>query len=364
MAFIDEATLEAVAGDGGNGCMSFRREKYVAKGGPNGGDGGRGGSVVLVGSSSLNTLFHLRHKPRMAAERGQHGQGSNKTGRSGSDLEVEVPLGSVVYDDSSGDLVGEVLDDGQRMVVAVGGRGGRGNARFATSTRRAPRFAEDGRAGEERTLRLELKLLADVGLVGFPNAGKSTLISTVSAARPKIADYPFTTLVPNLGVVAGGVLQDPFVIADLPGLIEGAAEGQGLGHQFLRHVERCRVLVHLVDLSGGDAAYAAAPSDDGTVEIEVGDAAEELEAIEKELHEFDASLLGRRRLVVGSKRDAALDERRTSLRKAAEARGLDYLEISSATRDGLDELVLALRSRLDEPDEEEAEEGDDSEDAA
>lgn len=350
MAFIDEATFDAVGGDGGNGCMSFRREKYEAMGGPNGGDGGHGGSVYLVGSSSMNTLYQFRHTPRMVAERGRHGMGSNKTGRSGDDLEVAVPLGTAVYDDASGDLVGEVLEEGQRLLVAEGGRGGRGNVRFKTATRRAPRFAEDGREGVERTLRLELKLLADVGLVGFPNAGKSTLISTVSAARPKIADYPFTTLVPNLGVVAGGLLQEPFVIADLPGLIEGAADGQGLGHQFLRHVERCRVLVHLVDLSGGDAAYAA-PAEDGSVEIEVGDAADELAAIEKELHEFDASLLERRRLVVGSKRDAALDERRASLRAAAEERGLGYLEISSATRDGLDELILALRARLDDPDE-------------
>ncbi|MDA8017940.1 MAG: GTPase ObgE [Thermoanaerobaculia bacterium] len=348
MAFIDEATFDAVGGDGGHGCVAFRREKYVSKGGPNGGDGGHGGSVMLVGSSAMNTLYQFRHRPRMAAERGRHGLGSNKTGRSGKDMEVEVPLGTVIYDDTSGELIGEVLDEGQEMVVAEGGRGGRGNARFATPTRRAPRFAEEGRAGVERTLRLELKLLADVGLVGFPNAGKSTLISTVSAARPKIADYPFTTLVPNLGVVAGGVLQEPFVIADLPGLIEGAADGQGLGHQFLRHVERCRVLVHLVDLSGGDAAYAA-PADDGGVTIEVGDAAEELGAIEKELKEFDPSLLERDRIVVGSKSDAGLDWRRESLRDAAAKRGLDYVEVSSATRKGLDELILALRQRLDEP---------------
>ena len=350
MAFIDEATFDAVGGDGGNGCVAFRREKYVPKGGPNGGDGGHGGSVLLVGNPSMNTLYQFRHTPRMAAERGQHGLGSNKTGRSGKDLEVEVPLGTAVYDNASGELIGDIVEEGQRMVVAEGGRGGRGNARFATATRRAPRLAEDGRSGVERTLRLELKLLADIGLVGFPNAGKSTLISTVSAARPKIADYPFTTLVPNLGVVAGGWLKDPFVIADLPGLIEGAAQGQGLGHQFLRHVDRCRVLVHLVDLSGGDAAYAA-PTEDGPAAIEVGDAGQELAAIEGELREFDASLLERRRLVVGSKRDAALDERRASLQAAAEERGLDYLEISSATRDGLDELIQALRSRLDEADE-------------
>ena len=333
MVFIDEATIDVAAGDGGNGCVAFRREKYVPRGGPSGGDGGAGGSVVLVGDGQKNTLHHLRFKPLVRAERGRHGEGSKKTGRSGVDAEVVVPLGTIAYDHASGECLGEVLAEGDPVVVAQGGRGGRGNARFVTSTHRAPRRAEDGTPGETRRLRLELKLLADVGLVGLPNAGKSTLISTISAARPKIADYPFTTLVPQLGVVAEGPLAEPFVIADLPGLIAGAAQGAGLGFQFLRHVERCRVLLHLVDL---------APS-----EIEGAPSAEaELVSLEDELRAFDPSLLDRQRLVVGSKLDAADPERQDSLRQAAESRGLPYLEISSATHRGLRELIAALREQL------------------
>ncbi|MEM9554413.1 MAG: GTPase ObgE [Acidobacteriota bacterium] len=333
--FIDEATIEVVAGDGGNGCIAFRREKFVPKGGPSGGDGGHGGSVVLVGDESLNTLHHLRFSPRFAAERGRHGEGSNRTGRSGGDLDVKVPLGTQIYEVEDGALLGEVLDHEQRLVVAQGGRGGRGNARFATPRQRAPRRAEDGTPGEERGLRLELKLLADVGLVGLPNAGKSTLISALSAARPKIASYPFTTVVPQLGVVAGGTLDDPFVVADLPGLIAGAAAGAGLGHQFLRHIERCRVLVHLVDLSGGEA-------------LEEGDAVAELTAIEDELAAFDPTLLERERILVGSKADAALDARRAPLRAAAAEREIPYLELSAVARDGLEPLVQRLREQLAE----------------
>ncbi len=329
MIFIDEAVLEAAAGRGGNGCVAFRREKYVPRGGPSGGDGGDGGSVYLVGDRGLNTLYHLRHQPRMAAERGRHGEGSNRTGRSGGDLEVGVPLGTVVHDHDSGEPLGEVLEHGQRLEVARGGRGGRGNARFATPTQRAPRHAEEGREGEERRLRLELKLLADVGLVGLPNAGKSTLISALSAARPRVADYPFTTLVPNLGVVADGPLDDPFVIADLPGLIAGAAHGAGLGFQFLRHIERCRVLVHLVDLAA-----------------EEGSAAAELDTVEEELASFNPRLLERRRLVVGSKLDAALDRRRAELRDAAGERRLPYLEVSAVTHRGLGLLKGELRREL------------------
>jgi len=249
VVFIDEAVIDAAAGNGGNGCVAFRREKYVPRGGPSGGDGGDGGSVSLVGNKGLNTLQHLRYRSRMAAERGRHGEGSDCTGRRGKSLDIPVPLGTLTYDRETSELLGEILEDGERLLVAKGGRGGRGNARFATPTRRTPRYAEDGGEGEERQLRLELKLLADVGLVGLPNAGKSTLISAVSAARPKVADYPFTTLVPQLGVVAEGPLSDPFVIADLPGLIAGASDGSGLGFQFLRHIERCRVLAHLVDLA-------------------------------------------------------------------------------------------------------------------
>jgi len=336
VVFLDEAEIEVVAGRGGDGCVAFRREKFEPRGGPWGGDGGNGGSVYLIGEKGRNTLYHLRGHRRFAARRGRHGEGSNKTGKSGADLLVPVPLGTIAYDRDSGRPLGEVLADGEHLLVARGGRGGRGNAHFRSSTNRAPRRAEKGQPGEERRLRLELKLLADVGLVGLPNAGKSTLISTVSAARPKVADYPFTTLVPQLGVVAGdGPADEPFVVADLPGLIAGAASGMGLGHQFLRHVERCRVLVHLVDLSSLEDDPAAA------------DAGRDLAVLEAELERFDPALLRRRRLVVGSKSDAARADRRAALERAAEARGLPYLEISSVTRKGLKTLVRALRGELE-----------------
>ena len=312
--------------------MAFRREKFVPKGGPSGGDGGDGGSVLLVGDSRLNTLFHLRFHSIYAAERGRHGEGSRRTGRSGEDLLVPVPLGTQVFDAEGDVFLGEILHDGQRVVVAAGGRGGRGNARFATPTHQAPRRADPGAEGAERSLRLELKLLADVGVVGLPNAGKSTLIGRVTAARPKVADYPFTTLVPQLGVVVPDEPSgDTFVIADLPGLIAGAAHGAGLGHQFLRHVERCRVLVHLVDLSAFE-----------------GDAADDLETVEAELAAFNPELIERPRLLVGSKADAARDERREALTAAAGERGLPYFEISSATGEGLKPLLRALARRLAE----------------
>lgn len=345
VAFIDEAVIEAIAGKGGNGCVAFRREKFVPRGGPSGGDGGDGGSVFLVGDRNLNTLYEFRHSPRKAAQKGRHGEGSDCTGKSGEDLEVPVPLGTMVFDTESEEIVAEVLSEGERVLVAKGGRGGRGNARFKTATRKTPRFAEDGREGEEKRLRLELRLLADVGLVGLPNAGKSTLISTVSAARPKIANYPFTTLVPQLGVVARGPIEDPFVIADLPGLIAGAAQGAGLGHQFLRHVDRCRVLVHMVDLSGGEGAYTdvGAEGTDGPQSAE-----QELVEIEDELRAFDPRLLDRSRLVVGTKVDSAVDERRDSLRAAAEARDLDYLEVSAVAHQGLDPLKAKLATLLTE----------------
>ncbi len=333
MIFLDEATIHVRGGKGGNGCVAFRREKYVPLGGPAGGDGGDGGSVFLVGQGSRNTLYHLQFHSIYPAERGRHGEGSNKSGRSGDDLEVPVPLGTVVFDRDTGEQLGEVLEDGERLVVAAGGRGGRGNARFATATNQAPRRADPGREGDERFLRLELKLLADVGVVGLPNAGKSTLISVVSAARPKIADYPFTTLVPQLGVVAEGPLDEPFVIADLPGLIAGAAQGAGLGIQFLRHVERCRVLVHLVDLSAA---------------VE-GSAREDLETVEREMEAFNPDLMRRPRLLVGSKLDAAVPERREELRRAAGERELPYLEISAATNEGVRSLVGELARRLAGP---------------
>jgi GTPase len=331
LTFIDEATIHVRGGRGGNGCMAFRREKYVPHGGPSGGDGGHGGSVFLVGEGQRNTLYHLQFASIYEADRGRHGEGSNKTGRSAADLEVPVPLGTVVGDRETGEPLGEILEDGQRLLVAAGGRGGRGNARFATATNQAPRRADPGEEPQERRLRLELKLLADVGVVGLPNAGKSTLISVVSAARPKIADYPFTTLVPQLGVVAEGPLSEPFVIADLPGLIAGAAAGAGLGAQFLRHVERCRVLVHLVDLSNPETG-----------------AREDLTVVEREMAAFNDDLPRRPRLIVGSKLDAVLPERREELRAAAGERGLPYLEISSATGEGVRPLVRELRRLLDE----------------
>ncbi len=309
--------------------MAFRREKFVARGGPSGGDGAEGGSVYLVGELSRNTLYHLRFQSLYAADRGRHGEGSNKSGKSGADLDVVVPLGTVVYDAETGELLGEIVEDGERLCVARGGRGGRGNARFATATNQAPRNFEPGREGVERHLRLELKLLADVGVIGLPNAGKSTLISVVSAAKPKIADYPFTTLIPQLGVVAEGPLDMPFVIADLPGLIAGAAQGAGLGVQFLRHVERCRVLLHLVDLSDPE-----------------GDAAADLATVEAELGAFNDDLLQRPRLIVGSKIDSALPERREALRLAAAERELPYMEISSATGEGIHPLIAELSQRL------------------
>jgi GTP-binding protein len=332
LIFLDEANIHVRAGRGGNGCMAFRREKFIPRGGPSGGDGGDGGSVYLVGEAQRNTLYHLRFASLYQADRGRHGEGSNKTGKTADDLLIPVPLGTVVHvvdDAETGELLGEILLDGEKLMVADGGRGGRGNARFATPTNQAPRRADPGRDGEEKRLRLELRLLADVGVVGLPNAGKSTLISVVSAARPKIADYPFTTLVPQLGVVARSLLDDPFVIADLPGLIAGAAQGAGLGFQFLRHVERCRVLVHLVDLSNPE-----------------GNAATDLDTVERELEAFDATLLSRPRLVVGSKLDSAIPERQAELQQAATARSLPYLEISSATHEGVDRLVIEMEQRL------------------
>ncbi len=334
MIFLDEATIRVCGGRGGNGCVAFRREKFVPRGGPSGGDGGHGGSVWLVGDGGLNTLYHLRFRSLYAGERGRHGEGSNRTGRSGEGRLVDVPLGTQVRDADRGARVGVVRIGGARRQAASGGRGGRGNARFASATRQAPRHWEPGEEGQERRLRLELKLLADVGVLGLPNAGKSTLISAVSAARPKVADYPFTTLAPQLGVVADGIESDPFVIADLPGLIAGAAGGAGLGHRFLRHVERCRLLLHLVDLAA------------------LGDAAEDLATVERELAAFDRSLLARPRFVVGSKLDAARDERREALRRTAEEQLLPYFEISSHSGAGVRALTSAVRrelNRLDRP---------------
>ncbi|HEV3333542.1 MAG TPA: GTPase ObgE [Bryobacteraceae bacterium] len=324
--FIDEARILVKAGDGGNGCLAFRREKYVPKGGPSGGDGGRGGDVTLVASEHQNTLLKFRFNPEHKAERGRHGEGSNRTGADGASLEVDVPIGTIVYDETTGVRLYDFTHDGERFTVARGGRGGRGNQHFATSTHQAPTEHEPGRVGQERRLRLELKLLADVGLVGFPNAGKSTLISRISAARPKIADYPFTTLEPNLGVVQ---LPDfrTFVVADIPGLIEGAHLGHGLGVQFLRHIERTRLLVHLVDVS----------------EATGRDPVEDFDIVMGELASFSEDLVKKPMILVASKMDVAQDPSRVeALRQLAAQRNLPYYEISSATGLGIEELKFAM----------------------
>jgi GTPase len=326
--FIDEVIITVKAGDGGNGCLAFRREKFVPRGGPSGGDGGNGGDVILVASQHHNTLLHFRFNPEHKAERGRHGEGSNRKGREGASIDVATPVGTVVYDWKTGEVLHDFTEPGDRFVIARGGRGGRGNARFATSTHQAPTEHEDGKPGEERKLRLELKLLADVGLVGFPNAGKSTLISRISAARPKIADYPFTTLEPHLGVVTTDDNNHrTFVVADIPGLIEGAHTGHGLGIQFLRHVERTRLLAHLVDVS----------------ETTGRDPVHDFEVVMSELASFSEDLARKPMIVVATKLDAAqVPERVASLEALARERGLPFFKISSATGEGLGALKRAM----------------------
>jgi GTP-binding protein len=330
--FIDRTKIRVQGGHGGNGVTAFRREKFVPRGGPSGGNGGRGGDVWLVADESLNTLLHLRYNPEHIAERGRHGEGSNRFGSSGADREVRVPVGTQVYEAASGELMHDFTADGERWLAARGGRGGFGNSHFATSTNRAPRYHQGGSPGEECELQLELKLLADVGLVGFPNAGKSTLISVVSAARPKIADYPFTTLEPHLGVVDLGEFRT-FVIADIPGLIEGAHQGAGLGDRFLRHVERTKLLLHLVDVSS----------------ISGRDAVEDYLTINRELAAYDENLASRPQIVVATKTDA-LDEplRLENLRKRAAEDERPFYAISSATREGVSELINAVARALHE----------------
>ena len=330
--FIDRAKIRIQGGNGGNGVTAFRREKFVPRGGPSGGDGGRGGDVWMVADSSLNTLLHLRYNPEHVAERGRHGEGSNCSGREGSDLTIRVPVGTQIFDSSSGEFLQDLATDGARWLAAKGGRGGFGNARFATSTNRAPRYHQSGSEGEERQLQLELKLLADVGLVGFPNAGKSTFISTISAARPKIADYPFTTLEPHLGVVDLGDFRT-FVVADIPGLIEGAHEGAGLGDRFLRHVERTKLLLHLVDVSSASGR----------------DPVNDYLTVNRELKAYNPELANRPQLVVATKIDA-LDEpeRLEDLRRQASSDGRPFYAISSVANKGTRELVVAVGSKLDE----------------
>jgi GTP-binding protein len=333
--FVDEVDIHVEAGDGGRGCLAFRREKRVPRGGPSGGDGGAGGSVYIVASPHTNTLINYRFHPEFSAERGEHGQGSNRTGHTGDDLELPVPIGTLVYE-KTGDpdaplrLLADLAEEGQRVLVAKGGRGGLGNARFATSTNRAPRKVQPGEPGDIKDLRLELKLLADVGLVGFPNAGKSTLISRISAARPKIADYPFTTLTPNLGVVALSGDRS-FVVADVPGLIEGAHRGLGLGHQFLRHLERTKALVHVVDVSGGSGREPV----------------QDMETVRRELDLFRPELAAKPQIVAANKIDAVDDEDRVeALAKRAKALRLPFYRISAATGEGLRELQEAMWRHL------------------
>jgi GTP-binding protein len=336
--FVDEVDIHVEAGRGGRGCLAFRREKRVPRGGPSGGDGGHGGSVFAVASPHVNTLIEYRFHPDFSAERGDHGEGSNRTGQTGHDLDLAVPIGTLVYE-KTGDsdqplkLLADLAAEGQRVLVARGGRGGLGNARFATSTNRAPRKVQPGEPGEVKDIRLELKLLADVGLVGFPNAGKSTLIAHVSAARPKIADYPFTTLTPNLGVVR---LSDDrsFVVADVPGLIEGAHRGLGLGHRFLRHLERTKVLVHVVDVSGASGRNPV----------------EDLDVVRRELELFQPVLAMKPQLVAANKLDAVAapdtDLHVGDLRRRARDFKLPFFAVSGATGAGLPDLLEAMWQRL------------------
>ncbi len=334
--FVDEIEIFVQGGDGGAGCISFRREKYVPYGGPDGGDGGDGGSVWLEADPALTTLLDYHYTRHYRAERGQHGKGANRHGASGRDLTLRVPLGTVVHDRDTGEVLGDLVHPGQRLLAQAGSRGGRGNARFATSTNRAPRRADLGRPGGSRWLRFEVKLLADVGVLGFPNAGKSTLVSRVSAAKPKIADYPFTTLAPSLGIVRVDA-ERTFVIADLPGLIPGASQGKGLGHQFLRHTERTRLLVHMLDLDPQTGR----------------DPLEDLQVINAELAEYSAELAARPQVIIANKIDLLAGEggmaapaARRIARHCAAA-GVPLFAVSAATGQGLTELVRGIAARLE-----------------
>jgi GTP-binding protein len=333
--FIDEARIRVKAGDGGNGCMAFRREKFVPRGGPSGGDGGRGGDVIMESTQRHNTLMYFRYNPEHKGERGEHGMGSNCSGREGRDVVLKVPVGTQLYDAETGELVHDFSEPDERVVVAKAGRGGRGNQHFATSTHQAPREHELGKPGEERVYRLELKVLADVGLVGYPNAGKSTLISRISAARPKIADYPFTTLEPNLGVVSIGEApyEESYVVADIPGLIEGAHQGAGLGVQFLRHIERTRLLAHLIDVS--DASGRPDPVEDFKI-------------IMGELESFGHGLTEKPMIVIASKIDVANPEKLKKLKAMAKRKKLEFYEISAVTGLGIENLKYAIGGRVRE----------------
>ncbi|RJQ38889.1 MAG: GTPase ObgE [Nitrospiraceae bacterium] len=326
MQFVDYAKIYVKAGDGGRGCVAFRREKYVPKGGPSGGDGGRGGHIIFKASRELNTLLDLRYQREYRAKRGQHGMGKKMHGKDGEDRIIPVPVGTVIKDADTEEVLADLDSEGAEIIIAKAGRGGQGNAHFATPTRQAPKFAQPGEEGEEKNLVIELKLLADVGLIGLPNAGKSTLISVISSARPKIADYPFTTLTPNLGVVKLKDLRS-FVVADIPGLIEGAHKGAGLGFQFLRHVERTSLLLHLVDAS----------------DMPETDPVEDLKKINKELELYSSKLLKKPQAVVGTKTDIAIDKKRLrKLSKHCKSKKIEFFPVSAATGKGIKELLVYL----------------------
>lgn len=327
--FIDEAKITVKAGDGGHGSIAFRREKFVPRGGPSGGDGGSGGNIYLLADPQENTLLKFRFNHTFRGERGRHGEGSNRHGRSGEDMEIRIPVGTAVYDDETGELLHDFTEPNEHVLIAQGGRGGHGNAHFASSANRAPKKAQDGAPGEEKTLRLELKLLADVGLVGYPNVGKSTLISRISAARPKIADYPFTTLEPQLGVVSLDT-DKSFVVADIPGLIEGAHLGHGLGIQFLRHIERTRLLLHLIDVS---------PSTER-------DPIDDFHAINSELAEHNPDLVKRPTIIVATKMDVADSKKVQKLTRWCKKNRIDLLKISAVTSDGIENLKRAVFEKL------------------
>ena len=327
MKFVDRAKIHVKAGDGGNGCVAWRREKFVPMGGPAGGNGGKGGDVILKADSRLQTLMDFKYTRHFKAKKGQHGSGSNKHGKAGDDLVLRVPVGTVVKDAETGEILADLTQDGQEVVVAKGGKGGKGNAAFKSSTNQSPDYAEEGEKGEERWIELELKLLADVGIIGFPNAGKSTLISVLSNAKPKIADYPFTTLSPVLGVVELDIGKS-LVLADIPGLIEGASQGAGLGHEFLRHIERTKFLVHVIDIS----------------DFRERDPLEAFEIINREMEAYSPMLMEKPQIVVGNKIDILSDkEEIKKLKNSFEEKGYKFIPVSLATKEGIDELKTALQ---------------------
>ncbi len=328
MKFVDKAKIFVKGGDGGNGVVAFRREKFVPMGGPAGGNGGKGGDVVLIADSRIRTLLDFKHKIHFKAERGQHGSGNNKHGKKGEDLIIKVPVGTVVTDAQTGQIIADLKEEGQKVIVAKGGRGGKGNASFKTSTNQTPDYAEEGEKGEERWIELELKLIADIGIVGFPNAGKSTLISVLSNAKPKIADYPFTTLAPVLGVMKIDYGRS-VVLADIPGLIEGASQGQGLGHEFLRHIERTKALIHMVDIS----------------DFAEREPVEAFNIINEEMGKYSPQLLEKPQLVVGNKIDLLSDrEKIEGLKKYFEEKGFRFVPVSLATLEGIDTLKKEIIS--------------------